>query len=524
MTPDQKKLVEVEKALKELKKRKTENRLSFYTPYPKQKDFHELGKTKRERLLMAGNQLGKTYSGGAEMAFHLTGLYPDWWDGRRYDRPIRAWASGVTSESTRDTVQRILLGPLGQHGSGAIPKQNIISVRTSRGIPDAIDTALIKHEPTGMLSQLSFKSYERGREKWQGETLDCIWFDEEPSQEIYSEGLARIAATAGFCYMTFTPLQGRSQVVNRFLSESSPDRGVIVMSIDDAEHITAEEKERIIAGYPLHEREARVKGVPMLGSGRIFPVAEEKIVVDPFRLPDHWARIVGIDFGYDHPFCAVFIAWDRDTDTAYVTDLIKVREETTPLHAAAIRAKGADWIPVAWPHDGLQSEKSTGETLASQYRKQGLNMLGSHAKFQDGGNSVEAGLMLMLERMQTGRLKVFSHLAGWLEEYRLYHRKDGRVVKEMDDALDATRYGLMMLRYAKSQPDFARGKVRVADNVNYNLFGEDESDPGAQKGFKFRFGGVAWGNPSRESLGLDTGEKRKIAIVQDINYPFFDEN
>src|SRR5690606_29360667 len=118
---------------------------------------------------------------------------------------IRAWAAGVTSESTRDTVQRLLLGPLGARGTGAIPAASILEVRTGRGISDAVDTVLVAHK-SGSHSQISFKSYERGREKWQGESLDVIWFDEEPPHDIYSEGLARISARKGLVYMTFTPL------------------------------------------------------------------------------------------------------------------------------------------------------------------------------------------------------------------------------------------------------------------------------------------------------------------------------
>ncbi|NDB69936.1 MAG: hypothetical protein EB015_18435, partial [Methylocystaceae bacterium] len=263
--------------------------------------------------------------------------------------------------------------------------------------------------------------------------------------------------------------------------------------------------------YPLHEREARVKGVPMLGSGRVYPIAEEKILIEPFAIPAHYARIVGIDFGYDHPFCAAWLAWDRDSDTVYVTDLHKVREETAVLHAAAIKARGGDWMPIAWPHDGLQSEKSSGESLASQYRKQGLRMLGTHARFEDGGNSVEAGIMLTLERMQTGRLKIFSHLGEWLDEFRLYHRKDGRIVKEHDDLLDATRYALMMLKYARPKPDFSQSNIRMAEGINYNILDYGNDDAQVQrKGI-----GVAWGNPSRESLGLD---KKAPRIAQDRDY------
>ncbi len=227
-----------------------------------------------------------------------------------------------------------------------------------------------------------------------------------------------------------------------------PDRIVIMASIDDALHFSKEDRERIIASYPVHEREARVKGLPSIGSGRIFPVTEESITIEPFaRIPAHWVHIIGIDFGWDHPFAAVHCVWDRDADVIYVTKIYRVSEQTPVFHSAAIRPWG-DWIPVAWPHDGLQHDKGSGEELRSQYARNGLNMIHERATYPDGGNGVEAGIMDMLDRMQTGRLKVYSTCREWFEEFRLYHRVDGKVVKERDDLMSATRYAIMMMRYA----------------------------------------------------------------------------
>lgn len=226
---------------------------------------------------------------------------------------------------------------------------------------------------------------------------------------------------------------------------------VTVMTIDDAEHYTEAERAAIIAGYPEHEREARAKGVPTMGSGRVFPVSEDKIKIDPFELPDHWARINGLDFGWDHPFGAVQLVHDRDSDCIYVVKTYRERESTPVIHSAAIKPWG-EWVPCAWPHDGMQHDKGSGNQLAILYKEQGLNMLADHATHEEGGYGVEAGVMDMLDRMQTGRLKVFSNLADWFEEFRLYHRKNGIIVKLRDDLMSATRIGLMMLREAKTRP------------------------------------------------------------------------
>lgn len=439
----------------EITRRITENRLAGYAPYAKQREFHAAGAAFRERLLRAGNQLGKSYSAGAEAAYHATGLYPDWWEGRRFAKPTTGWVGAPSGELARDGQQRILLGPVDAWGTGWLPKARIKDIaRASGGVRDLVDTVLVEHV-SGGTGRIKFKSYDQGRQRWQAETLDWVLFDEEPPEDIYSEGLTRTNATGGLVWLAFTPLLGMSNVVRRFLSEPSPDRSDTNMTIEDAEHIPAEQRERIIRSYPPHEREARARGIPILGSGRIFPVAEELIACDAFPVPAHWPQLGALDFGWDHPTAAVRIAWDRDADVMYVTNAYRRREATPLIHGGALKVWG-DWLPWAWPHDGLQHDKGSGEALAQQYRKQGLKLLPEHAQFEgERGWGVEAGLMDMLDRMETSRLKVFRHLTEWFEEFRLYHREDGKVVKVMDDLMSATRYGDMSLRFAKTQAQTA---------------------------------------------------------------------
>jgi phage terminase large subunit-like protein len=417
--------------------------------------FHEAGKDFRERLLMAGNQLGKTLSAAAETSIHATGRYPDWWKGRVFTTPIDCWVSGVTGESTRDNPQRWLYGPLGQKGTGMLPLNSIKDASPRRGLADALDTLIVKWGGGGDVqageSQIGFKSYDQGREKWQGPTKHFIWFDEEPPQDIYTEGLTRTNVNLNPVFTTFTPLQGMSDVVKRFLIDKVQGTHVTQMEIEEAEHYSPEERKAIIASYPPHEREARAKGIPMMGSGRVFPVEEEFIKEEAFEIPSHWAYIGGIDFGWDHPSAGVKIAWDRDSDVLHVIACHRKKEQTPVMFAATVKPWG-NWLPWSWPHDGEQSAGKFGGKdnihLAQLYQEQGLKMLPEHATFEDGGNGVEAGVQDMLDRMMTGRLKVFSHLNDWFEEFRLYHRKDGLIVKLNDDILCATRYAIMMKRFA----------------------------------------------------------------------------
>jgi phage terminase large subunit-like protein len=424
--------------------------LSRYKPYNKQTEFHAAGKTHRERLFMAGNQLGKTLAGGHEVAMHATGRYPEGWKGKRFPKANSGWAAGVTGETTRDSLQLILLGPKEAHGTGAIPHDAIIDITKARGVPDLVDNISVRHA-TGEVSHIGLKSYEKGRSKWQAATLGWVWFDEEPPAEIYTEGLTRTNATGGLVFTTFTPLLGMSSVVSRFLMEENTERHVTKMTIDDAEHYTSAQRQKIIDSYAPHEREARANGVPIMGSGRVFAVEESSIREKPREIPEHWPRIAGLDIGWDHPTAVVWIAWDRDSDCIHVYATHRLREETPVVHAAAIRAKG-DWIPVAWPHDALQHDKGSGATIAEQYKRQGVTMLDAKATFEDGGNGVEAGLMDILDRMKTGRFKVDDSLEDWWEEFRMYHRKNGQVVKERDDLMSATRYGIMMIRESRVKP------------------------------------------------------------------------
>lgn len=437
----------------EVRQRLSYNQLKSYQPYQKQADFHAAGKDARERLLMAGNQLGKTMSAAAETAIHATGRYPDWWRGKVFESPINAWVAGVTGESTRDNPQRWLYGQLGQPGTGMVPKDAIIDKSPRRGLADALDTMMVKFGGGGdiqsAISHIGFKSYDQGREKWQGPTKQLIWFDEEPPPDIYTEGLTRTNVGLAPVMMTFTPLMGMSEVVKRFLIDKVPGTHVTQMTIEQASHYSPEEREAIIASYPAHEREARAKGVPTMGSGKVFPIEEAYIRVDALEIPSTWPVICGLDFGWDHPSAGVKLAWDRDNDILYVTSCHRAKEQTPLMFAAAVKPWGA-W-PWAWPHDGLQHDKGSGEQLAKQYRDHGLKMLPERATFEDGSNGLEAGITEMLDRMQTGRLKVFAHLNDWWEEFRLYHRKDGLIVKENDDLMSATRYAMMMRRHAATK-------------------------------------------------------------------------
>ena len=431
----------------------TQNKLLNYEPYAKQREFHNAGSTKRERCFLAANQSGKTLSAGMEAAYHATGLYPDWWEGRRFAGATRGWVAGTSAEGTRDTVQRILLGEGTDYGTGTIPKSCLKEVKQSRGVTGAVGQVFIHHK-SGGTSYIGVRTYEQPIDRWAGESLHWLWCDEEPPAAHYSEGLTRLNARQGIAFSTLTPLLGMTKFVMMFYPHANTlDRNLTMMTIDDVGHYTENEKEQILASYSPHEREARIRGIPMLGSGRVFPVTIESISCKPFEIPDHWALLGGVDFGWDHPTGCVSIAWNRDADIIYVTHAYRESERTPSQIAVEVK----DWnrgMPWAWPHDGNRiGDRDSQKTEAQLYRREGLRMLQEHATFEDGGHGFEVGLLEMLQRMQSGRFKVFHHLEEWFSEFNIYHRKDGKVVKENDDLISATRVCVMAKRFAKPRED-----------------------------------------------------------------------
>lgn len=179
--------------------------------------------------MLAANRVGKTEGvGGYETTLHLIGWYPDWWEGKRFNHPVVAWASGEDGKSVRDSIQLKMMGPFSEQGTGLIPGDSLRKITPKSGVPEAVDTVYVKHASGGE-SRLVFKSYDQGREAYQSSEVDVIWNDEEPPLQIYTESLIRTMTTDGIVMNTFTPLKGMSDVVLLFLpgGKVSHDRGEI---------------------------------------------------------------------------------------------------------------------------------------------------------------------------------------------------------------------------------------------------------------------------------------------------------
>jgi phage terminase large subunit-like protein len=460
--PDPQRLLKLARqSLTSAEVRKKFHLLDFWGPrefYPSQLKFFEVGGKVHQRLLYGGNQCGKSWTAACEVAWHTTGDYPPWFNGRRFNKPVRIWVAGPTGQLVRDGVQRKLCSAGGEFGSGTIPLSSF--ARPPVMVPGgtgAIDTLFVTHRTDSVVdgvSELTFKSYEMRREKLQSESVHFIWCDEQPSEELYSELYARTTATDGAICVTYTPILGAGALTHRFLKEPSPDRAEIRISADEAKHITPDRRAEMEAGYQEYERETRIHGIPAMGRGRVFPFPVEDLVrrFNPDTDVKPWARwIVGIDFGYSHNFAAALCAWAHDTGEFWVIDTFTMQRSSAIHHVQRIASmcKGLR-LPVCWPHDGNQHERGSGHQIAAQYKAYGANMLPKHAENKGGGYALEPAIADMYESMATGKFTVAQHCHDFVEEYLAYHRDDDlKIVPIRDDTISAVRYAHMMRRSGK---------------------------------------------------------------------------
>ena len=477
-------LREFVKTLEALEYKTSINRLGGYKPYPYQEAFHnalghETSAPAMQRFLMAANGVGKTKCAAFETAIHATGRYPDWWRGTRFHTAVEVIVGAKTNDAAVKVVQKELFGDVMDKkslGTGAIPKDCLnTQFKMKPGIPGAISECLVKHV-SGRWSKIAIMSYDQKPKAFMGTRFDVGWLDEEPPSEIWSQFIrGTLSRKRAILYITATPEEGMTSVVIQFTNDLKKGQALLTATWDDAPHLSDEEKEQRLSAFPPHEREMRSKGVPLMGAGLIFPFPDNEMIVEPFRIPEHWPQIVGIDFGggkkeAGHPFAAVKLAWDRDSDTVYVTAEYKIKGSVPTTQADTIK-KWGEW-PVAWPHDGLNTEKSTGDELRQEYEKSGLPMLRDKAtnppdyslgqKEGEGGNSREKSILDMYARMENGKWKVFSTCQKWMEEKRMYHRdENAKIVTLMDDLLSASRYAHMMLRHASVRTV----RVRQPDSI-----------------------------------------------------------
>ncbi|CAB4120977.1 Terminase-like family [uncultured Caudovirales phage] len=475
-------------ALLEAKEREVRfNKFSTYFPdtgpfsrdkYPKHILAMDAGADYFQRAIIGANRVGKTDTLSYEYTAHLTGLYPEWWKGRRFLNPPSFWFAGETAQSTRDILQKALIGDLNEGlGTGMIPKHLIVedSIRKKSGAGDFLDSFKVRHV-SGDFSEVGFKTYEQGRESFQGTKKDGIWLDEEPrNKSIFTECIARLADkfNPGMLTMTFMPIYGLSDILLSFapggkfmengVNPKNPAQFAISISWDDCPHLNEVWKKQALEAFPAHERRARALGLPGLGSGAIYPYPEEDVTCDPFKIPDHWPKAYGLDVGWNKT-AACWGAMDPDTRQIYLYSEHYESFAQPTVHAKAIKARG-DWIRGVIDIASSGSSQADGRKLADLYSEEGLWL-------EYGNNTIEAGFLHVGQMLATGQLKIFSTLGNLLDEYRVYRRdENGKVVKKRDHLMDAMRYLLMSF-------DDIMSTIPDGDYISkrHQLFGNDKND------------------------------------------------
>lgn len=440
-----------------------QKRFMFYEPSAKQQAFHNAGKEAVERLFLAGNRTGKTFCGCMEDAMHLTGRYPKWWDGHRFEHGITAWVASENFEITRNVLQLKLLGAYSTssgYTEGLIHRDLIIKKAMLAGVNGAVDYVQVKHI-SGGISTLYFKSYKQGREKFQGARCHLIHLDEEPPYDVFLESQMRLSDVdgkgQGRLLLTMTPLKGYTEMMGHFLERivevekdgderkykevyrNEPElvrngRYYIQATWDDNPHLAQETKDRLRTALKPHELEAREKGIPCIGTGLVYQVPEKEFLVEPREIPDHWARVFGMDVGFFAPTAVVFLAIDKDNDIIYVCAEYSDNELTAAQHAARLLNMGCNWIQGVCDPAVNQGSQRDGQRLIDDYKRAGMNLrLAKYAK--------ELAVDMVLERIRGGRFKVFNTCRKFMQEWRAYYREDdGKIKKGNDHLMNALEF------------------------------------------------------------------------------------
>lgn len=424
-----------------------------------------------QTMLMAANRTGKTLSAGYHTACDMTGDYPEWWTGFRQKHAPYVLAMGVDAEQLKTVVQTELFGTVNEKRKfegGWIHPDEILMIEWSSQTKNLARRVTVKGKlGNSTIVMRAYTASKTGQASlsFAGSSIDLIWVDECPPDALVGQLITRTTTAnlgeGGRIRYTMTPELGATELVTTFLERPSKSQKLIgPVAWSECPHLTPEIQEMILSGIPEHEKEMRSKGIPFFGSGLVYPVAEARIIVPDFKIPPHYRCIRAMDLGINHPTAIVWLAHSTEDDVIYVVKTYSVKGENAATHAAAANSYWS-FAPVVFPHDVDVHEKGSGKTVRRFYADAGLTRT-LDFKNTDGSISVEPGIFEINERMRDGRFKVFASCVEFFREFRLYHRSDGKLVKENDDVMDATRYGAMMIgRYGTPMDRGYRRKPRV---------------------------------------------------------------
>tara|TARA_R100000951_G_scaffold24965_1_gene21174 strand:+ start:4454 stop:5905 length:1452 start_codon:yes stop_codon:yes gene_type:complete len=476
---DREDLLKAVQAQGELSRRQSLDMLATIDPNDRQRVF--LNATSKETMLTGANQAGKSTALCMKFTYHVTGIYPDWYTGHRFEGPIQGALGGETAQSTRDLLVNRLLGPPEERGGGYLPADSFDPeediTRLSGGVANQIDYFRVKHyDSSGVFdgySKVYVFAYSTGWRRLQGYSLDLVAIDEEPDMMVYDELSARTNATGGYVDIAMTPLRGETELYMLF--EKSPKNGIkrlINYDISEADHMGKDHRDTLMQKYennPLAE--ARLHGRPVRSQGLIYSIPQGEIITPDFIVSEKFHQIIGIDLAHTvGKYAAVRIAKDPMSGICYVVDDFKDENIMLGDFAARLRVMGGHEIPVAWPHDGMRQTNSG--TIVSELRGHGINVLNEASYVVDPmtGKKSRAVMNIIEETMgmlQTGMLVFMANgCKSTLEEMRRYRHHRGKVAPNQEDhCIDALHKAVMMLRFCKpTGSHMVRGtRVRIVD-------------------------------------------------------------
>ncbi len=444
------------------------NALKWFRPFKYQKDFFATGATHARRGMISSNRSGKTVASTFETAMHLTGRYPKGWNGKVWDHPIIAMATGESWEQVSKTLQSKLLGAddIKQSyklGIGSIPRDCIDekSIRTDG--PNVLSIE-IRHSSGGK-SKLYFSNYTQQSRHLQGFELDLVVLDEQPPDETFSELVTRTAQRNGQVMCTFTPLKGMSGLVRKFWDKIEGYTHVRVGWSDvpfdnewGEKFFSQEERDQLYRDYMPWERECRINGIPMVGVGVVFPILNwptyKSIDID-LKNNDKLERLISFDLGIKNdPTVISFFFRDPVEETIYLHRQVTIDQGETPdEYVHYLLDKESKGVPIALPHDAGQAgrytltEQSVREAFEDNY---GLNCIAGAIlnPANDQGkitNLKSYGINIMRMGMERGTFKINESCTAFLDEARNYAIDESGRFSDPDDHIDSARIGILAL-------------------------------------------------------------------------------
>jgi hypothetical protein len=247
--------------------------------------------------------------------------------------------------------------------------------------------------------------------------------------------------------------------------ETRNSRAAVCIGMSDVPWLDEKIINEILSSTPPHLRDAVKNGTPSLGSGAIYPIPLDDVVLSqesasklrPY--PSHWKYLYGMDVGWNKT-AIVVVALDPDTDVMYVIDEYYQGKMEPEIHAARIKTK-CDWMIGVIDPASKGRTQTDGKQLIQIYRSLGL-------KLREANNEVEAGIYKVWSRLATGKLKFMPSTVNLQNEYLLYRRdENGKIVKDHDHALDALRYAINTWQFAQQKP--VKQAIKPSNYRKYNV-------------------------------------------------------